>query len=127
MDLILASIERAVHSGVFFPAIVTALTVPDIAGAVESPGQGSTRRYVVWFDQFFAGSHPLYGQHGIDGAVMYGLRCKLLHEGLSSPAAAPVAAKSTMAPARKPSPSTSDQGPQCTFARSATRGAAGPS
>ena len=55
MDFILDAIERASQQGHCFPAVVTALIVPDIAGAVDAPGAGSQARYVEWVEN---GSYP---------------------------------------------------------------------
>ena len=97
MEFILNSIDSASQRGQCFPAVVTALTVPDIAGAVDSPAIGSQARYIKWIDDWFTPRFPAYGQHQIDGVALYALRCKLLHEGLSDPSQAPVASKSPAA------------------------------
>jgi hypothetical protein len=100
MEFILDAIDSATRQGLCFPAVVTALTVPDIAGAVDSPGAGSQARYAKWVDDWFSPRYPNYAQHQIDGVALYALRCKLLHEGLSNPSRAPAAKKSAAA-ARK--------------------------
>jgi hypothetical protein len=97
MDFILDAIESTSQHGHSFPAIVTALTVPDIAGAVDTPNAGSQVRYAKWVDDWFSPSFPCYAQHHIDGFGLYALRCKLLHEGLTNPFKAPAAAKSSAA------------------------------
>jgi hypothetical protein len=91
MDLILQSVEQAVAAGCLLPAVITTLTIPDIAGAVDDPDSRSQTRYVSWLDKHFASKFPAYKGHGIDGTTLYALRCKLLHEGLTSPSAAPIA------------------------------------
>ena len=96
MDFILASIAHACATGASFPALVTALTVPDIAGAVDQPAAGSQHRYAAWMDTFFCVAHPSYVEHGLDGFAFYALRCKLLHEGLTNPSEAPAAQKSAV-------------------------------
>lgn len=97
MDFILDAIETTSRHGHSFPALVTALTVPDIAGAVDSPGTGSQARYANWIDNWFSASFPDYAKHHIDGFGLYALRCKLLHEGLTDPSKAPAATKSAAA------------------------------
>jgi hypothetical protein len=97
MEFILDAIDRASRQGQCFPAVVTALTVPDIAGAVDFPGVGSQTRYVTWIDAWFSPRFRDYGDHGVDGVALYALRCKLLHEGLSDPSQARVASKSAAA------------------------------
>ena len=101
MDFILGDIERASQQGALFPAIVTALIVPDIAGAVDSPGAHSQTRYTEWVEKWFAPRFPEYAKHDIEGIGLYALRCKLLHEGLSDPSRAPPAAAQSAAAARK--------------------------
>jgi hypothetical protein len=96
VNYILDAIDAASQQGAFFPAVVTALTVPDIAGAVDSPGTGSQTRYAAWVDSFLCPSVPNYTKHGIDGHALYALRCKLLHEGRSNPSSAPAAKKSAV-------------------------------
>lgn len=100
MEFILNAIDSASQQRQYFPAIVTALTVPDIAGAVDFPAAGSQSRYVSLIDKWFLPQFQNYQAHAIDGVALYGLRCKLLHEGLSNPSQAPAASKSVAA-ARK--------------------------
>jgi hypothetical protein len=97
MNFILDAIESAARQGQLFPAVVTALTVPDIAGAVDSPSAGSQARYAKWVEEWFSPRFPAYAEHTIDGFALYALRCKLLHEGLSDPSKAPAATKSAAA------------------------------
>jgi hypothetical protein len=97
MEFILDAIDSASRDGQCFPALVTALTVPDIAGAVDSPGVRSQARYVKWIEEWFSPRFPNYAEHHIDGVAFYALRCKLLHEGLSDPSQAPAANKSPAA------------------------------
>jgi hypothetical protein len=94
MNFILNSIESASQQGQYLPALITALTIPDIAGAIESPGAGSRSRYVKWVDDWFSPMFPAYLLHDIDGLAIYALRCKLLHEGLTDPSQAPAARRS---------------------------------
>ena len=97
MEFILDAIDSASRQGQCYPAVVTALTVPDIAGAVDSPGAGSQARYAKWIDGWFSPRFPMYAEHHVDGVALYALRCKLLHEGLSDPSQAPAASKSAAA------------------------------
>lgn len=86
MRFMLDQIQLAAESGAIFPAVMMALTIPDIAGAVDSgSGVRSNTRYRAWLDSVFFKLHPRYSQHGIDGHCLYGVRCKLLHEALSDP------------------------------------------
>jgi hypothetical protein len=100
MDFLLKSIEHASQSGCHLPAVVTALTVPDIAAAVDA-GVTNRKHYAEWVDKWFAPAFPTYAKHEIDGLALYSLRCKLLHEGLSSPFQAPAAQGSAAAAHKK--------------------------
>ena len=101
MQLILESVDHACAQGAIFPAIVTALTIPDIAGSVEHPDLLSGPRYVRWLDQWFAPSNPSYMQHGVDSHALYALRCRLLHQGATDPSGARSAQKSAAAAAKR--------------------------
>ncbi|WP_213761964.1 hypothetical protein [Caballeronia sp. dw_19] len=70
----------------YFMALMGALSVPDICGALESQdGKATGAKYMAWFDiwvapKYFVGS-------GVDrvpsltGRQCYGLRCAALHQG----------------------------------------------
>jgi hypothetical protein len=97
MELILGSIDDALSKGALLPALMTTLTVPDIAGSVDAPGTGSAARYAAWCDAWLTPPASDYYKHGVDGVALYALRCKLLHEGLTDPSAAPASSKSPTA------------------------------
>ncbi len=101
MQLILDSVGHACAQGAIFPAIITALTIPDIAGSVEHPDLHSGPRYVQWLDRWFASSNPSYIEHGVDSHALYALRCRLLHQGATNPSGARAAQKSAAATAKK--------------------------
>ena len=77
MHFILNAIESAVQQGQYLPALVTALTVPDIAGAIDSSSAGSQSRYAKWIDDWFSPNFPSYLHHDIDGLAIYALRSTL--------------------------------------------------
>jgi len=79
------AVERSLQSRNWYAGLIVALSLPDIAGWVENPGQGSQARYAAWFDHFVG---PAYtGQvrgaphKFLSGNDCYALRCSLLHEG----------------------------------------------
>ncbi len=78
-----------------YPLFFVALTIPDIAGAVDSPGAVSQARYSNWINKFFIPKFPSYQSHDIDGFMLYALRCKLLHQGHTDPSKAVAAKKSS--------------------------------
>ena len=100
MEFLLKSIMHASQSGCHLPAVVTSLTVPDVAAAVDA-GITNRKHYADWVDNWFVPAFPAYAKHGIDGLALYSLRCKLLHEGLSSPSQARAAQGSPAAAHKK--------------------------
>lgn len=77
---LLAQIEMCVKQNLYFPALISALVIPDIGGAIDSgsvekPGE----RYQKWFDKYVK---PRYaGRLKLTGKQCYFLRCSMLHEG----------------------------------------------
>ena len=70
--------------------MITALTIPDIAAALDSKdGETSKKKYIAWFDKYVG---P-YVQNDVQnvshdpiltGGECYRFRCSLLHQGKSS-------------------------------------------
>lgn len=90
MNYILDQIDAAVAASILYPAITTALIVPDVGGAVDWPSEkNSGKRYAQWFNNEMSS----YSQ-SLDGYACYALRCKWLHEGLANPARAHASKKS---------------------------------
>lgn len=78
MEEVLDQIEGAVGARLFYVALYTALTVPDIAGSLHSEdGRAKPDRYQAWYDQYMG---PEYGED-FNGADCYYFRCRLLHQG----------------------------------------------
>jgi len=92
-------IEASLSSGLYFLSLYSALTIPDIAGALSSEnGEASGAKYAAWFEQwvrprFFEtilSSVPLEHRQFINpienpltGEACYRFRCSLLHQGSS--------------------------------------------
>lgn len=87
MRHLVAAVRAAVEERNWYAALALALTLPDIAGRLESPGEGSQRRYVAWCDRFLVPryTHPVGADRRehtfLSGRNCYALRCALLHEG----------------------------------------------
>ncbi len=82
VQTMLQQISAATANGLYFLALVGALTVPDVCTGLESPnGLTSGPKYRAWFDQWVA---PSYGG-SMSGHDCYGLRCSLLHQGTAHP------------------------------------------
>jgi len=94
LDLI-KDIEHALSSGNIRCALGMALTLPDICGIVEFPGEKVEKRYVGWCDAYLF-NQGFYPTHVIDvdnptvigersraiaGDLCYKLRCAYLHSG----------------------------------------------
>jgi len=92
MQFMLDQIKLAASAGAVFPAVVMALTIPDIAGAVDSGTTvKSNQRYREWLESNFFAANETYLEHGIDAHCIYAVRCKLLHEASSDPSSAEAA------------------------------------
>lgn len=104
MERFIGSIERSLQSENWFGALFLALAIPDVCGALETPGVGNGKRYKRWFNQNMA---PLYQRKNpIDPAMLarlgwtdekiartqaplfnaddcYAFRCSCLHAGMT--------------------------------------------
>jgi hypothetical protein len=77
MEAITREVEAALRAGLYYAAIVMALTLPDICAALESPdGQSTAARYKTWFDAWLAPEYPSLTANDI-----YSLRCGVVHQG----------------------------------------------
>lgn len=75
MEDILAQIEAASEAGYYYVALFSALTIPDICAALESPdGETNGDRYIGWYDRNLDPG-PAAGKD------IYRFRCSLLHQG----------------------------------------------
>jgi hypothetical protein len=75
-------IEKCISAQLFHTALLTAMTIPDICGALESKdGQSSGNNYSHWFDTYVA---PDYRKNQFTGKDCYRCRCSLLHQGKTS-------------------------------------------
>lgn len=82
---LLLEIERSIREQLFHVGLLAALTVPDIAGALDSEdGEANGEKYERWFDEYIAPKYiaPKYIARGdtplITGEDCYQYRCKLL-------------------------------------------------
>lgn len=67
---------------IYFIALTSALTIPDVCGALESEtGVAKKEKYAAWFDTWVG---PRY-QNGFDGEYCCGLRNTMLHQGRLNP------------------------------------------
>jgi hypothetical protein len=75
------AIRKSLKEENWYAALSVALTLPDICGKLQNPDLGSSRRYVMWFNDYLK---PMYtGKVGPDriehvflsGEDAYALRC----------------------------------------------------
>ena len=80
IDIILAEIEKALDVRLYYLAIVTALTLPGICAALETPGGDTTghdkESYVKWYDAHLAKKFSF-----LTALDCYRLRCGGIHQG----------------------------------------------
>ena len=79
---LLAQLESASQSHLYYVALFTALAVPDICGALESEnGRASPAKFTAWFDRWVAPKYAFHGGTTLTGQVCYAYRCAVLHQG----------------------------------------------
>jgi hypothetical protein len=63
-------------------ALMGALVIPDVCGAMEAAdGRATRRRYADWFDEHVGHRYVVNGDVWFNGTDCYQLRCSLLHQG----------------------------------------------
>jgi len=99
MRILLEQLERSLEFGLYYLSLITTLTIPDIASALDAEdGQATGDRYKAWYDQWV---RPRFGESvrklladqaiplgllvdsPLDGEACYRFRCSLLHQGSS--------------------------------------------
>lgn len=79
MEVLINQIEVAQKQGLYMLCLYSTLTLPDIAGAIDSQnGRANGAKYAQWFDEFAA---PNLAH--LTGAECYFYRCRVLHQGIS--------------------------------------------
>jgi len=87
MEHLIGAVEKAVKERNWYAALSLALTLPDICAKMESPSQGSAKRYIAWANAYFTPKYtheigPDREKHiFLSGSDLYALRCAVLHEG----------------------------------------------
>ncbi len=79
-------IRAALDNRLYFIALMSALTLPDICGKAEYPNEKSTgNRYRKWLNQYVNsrefGKYEYPAIEGLEAEIIYKLRCNLLHQG----------------------------------------------
>jgi len=80
---LLDQIERSLDANLYLLALMATLTIPDMAGALESSnGEATSARYIDWYNR---NVHAAYTQDQfLDGAACWDFRCSVLHQGRST-------------------------------------------
>ncbi|MGB7816656.1 MAG: hypothetical protein WBL28_09940 [Methylotenera sp.] len=82
---ILDQIKSASDHGLYHVALISALAVPDICGALESSdGQATGVKYKKWFDQWISLKYGDSTGTSFSGETCYFYRCAVLHQGRAS-------------------------------------------
>jgi plasmid stabilization system protein ParE len=82
MNELIAQIRQASAAGLYYLALIGALALPDIFGALASKnGKASASKYKDWLRKNVR-------DEAADAELIYGLRCSLLHQGRAMPRAA---------------------------------------
>lgn len=77
LAIYLDEIDQAVDAGLSFAAILAALTIPDICGALcHTGGRASEKRYVDWYND-----NARHICRFFTGQDCYRLRCGIVHQG----------------------------------------------
>ena len=79
MDELIREIRAALAAGLYYLALHGGLALPDICGALGSDdGKASAAKYKDWL-------RANVPSEAVDGELIYGLRCSLLHQGRAYP------------------------------------------
>ncbi|WP_461632268.1 hypothetical protein [Labilibaculum euxinus] len=78
MRKLIKELELSITNKMYWSALNTALLLPDICGALDSPnGQAKGGKYVAWFDKYVLPNYP----DSINSWDFYNLRCATIHQG----------------------------------------------
>lgn len=86
INRLVQDIRKALENELYFVALNSALTLPDICGRAARPMERSSRkRYILWYDdeigKYEKNPEDKKDMPYLSGEIIYSLRCSLLHEG----------------------------------------------
>lgn len=87
LEMLIADVEKALETDCYFAALALALTLPDICGRAQYPGNGvgNRYRYIKWYDEHVGRTEQSPYKDPpmpyLSGEVVYTLRNHLLHQG----------------------------------------------
>lgn len=79
MDFIINDIEKALDNGLYFIALQSVLTLPEICATLENKKYGSYgERYETWYNA------NIHTRVKFNGRQIWNFRCKMSHQGIAS-------------------------------------------
>jgi hypothetical protein len=88
MRTFIAQIRKTIELKLYYVALTSALSIPEIAGAMNTEnGEAKGGGYAAWFDKWvfprFEENTGCKKSTQLSGALCYGYRCAMLHQGRS--------------------------------------------
>ena len=86
MRTLIAQTRKALDADLYYLALLSALSIPDIAGALGSDdGRASGQRYAAWYETWVRPrlKENRHRENPLSGEACYGFRCAMLHQGRS--------------------------------------------
>ena len=69
--------DAAAKARLYYVALLAALAIPDVCGAMEAAdGLATKPRYVSWFDRYVASRYRIGSQTTFSGEDVYYFRCE---------------------------------------------------
>ena len=80
MEELMSQIKKALDNNLYYLALLAALTLPDICGALSSEdGEANKQRYIEWFNKYVGEKY----KGCLTGEDCYYFRCSFVHQGAS--------------------------------------------
>ncbi|USS40070.1 hypothetical protein NF865_06920 [Thermococcus aggregans] len=80
MEELISQIKKALDNNLYYLALLAALTLPDICGALSSEdGKATKQRYIEWFNKYVGEKY----KGCLTGEDCYYFRCSFVHQGTS--------------------------------------------
>ena len=86
MRTLISQTRKAMESQLYYVALMSALAIPDMAGAMDAQDRRATKdRYISWYDAWVKPrlSERRNRENPFSGESCYIFRCSLLHQGSS--------------------------------------------
>jgi hypothetical protein len=85
MELFLQQIQASLEEKLYYLALYTSLTIPDICSALESDnGEAEGKKYKQWYDKYMLNKYrSVAGEVVFSADDCWYFRCSILHQGSS--------------------------------------------